>query len=135
MARIFIVDDEQFIIELYRDVLTLKSHTIAGIAYDGEEAIRKYKSFNEKPDIILMDHRMPVKNGVEATREILRLDPRAIIIFGSADVFAESEALAAGARAFLPKPFRIDELLEVVARYSKPEGHGGGRFEGAPVSV
>jgi len=119
MARIFIVDDEQFILELYRDVLTLKGHAILAVAYDGEEAVRRYRAFNEKPDIVLMDHRMPLKNGVEATREILQMNPDAIIIFGSADVFAESEALAAGAKAFLPKPFRIDELLEVVDRYAK----------------
>lgn len=85
-----------------------------GIASDGEEAVRKYKEMSEKPVIIIMDQRMPVKDGVSATQEILKMDPSATIFFGSADLHIEKEALAAGAKGFLLKPFRIEELLQAI---------------------
>jgi len=86
-----------------------------GIASDGEEAVRKYKEMAEKPVVIIMDQRMPVKDGVSATQEILRMDPDATIFFGSADLHIEKEALAAGAKGFLLKPFRIEELLAAIS--------------------
>lgn len=85
-----------------------------GVASDGEEAVQKYKEMAEKPVIIIMDQRMPVRDGVSATQEILRMDPGATIFFGSADLHIEKEAIAAGARGFLLKPFRIEELLAAI---------------------
>ncbi len=61
-----------------------------------------------------MDQRMPVKDGVSATHEILEMDPKATIFFGSADLHIEKEAKAAGAKGFLLKPFRIEELLAAI---------------------
>lgn len=84
------------------------------MASDGEEAVRKYRDMKDKPVIIIMDQRMPVKDGVSATQEILNMDPAATIFFGSADLHIEKEALAAGAKGFLLKPFRIEELLEAI---------------------
>jgi len=84
------------------------------VASDGEEAVRKYRDMKDKPVIIIMDQRMPVKDGVSATQEILNMDPAATIFFGSADLHIEKEALAAGAKGFLLKPFRIEELLEAI---------------------
>ena len=120
MTSVLIVDDELFIVELYRDILQLRGYRISGTAFDGEEALKKYDSSNEKPDVILMDHRMPVMNGVEATREIIRMNPRQKIIFVSADVMIEKEARDAGAIEFLSKPFRMDELIEKMNRVSPP---------------
>ncbi len=85
-----------------------------GVASDGEEAVRKYKEMKEKPVIIIMDQRMPVKDGMSATQEILEMDPSATIFFGSADLHIEKEAIAAGAKGFLLKPFRIEELLAAI---------------------
>ncbi len=68
----------------------------------------------EKPVVIIMDQRMPVKDGVSATHEILEMDPKATIFFGSADLHIEKEAKAAGAKGFLLKPFRIEELLAAI---------------------
>jgi two-component system chemotaxis response regulator CheY len=84
------------------------------VANDGEEAVQKYKDLKEKPVVIIMDQRMPVKDGVSATQEILSMDPKATIFFGSADLHIEKEALAAGAKGFLLKPFRIEELLTAI---------------------
>jgi two-component system chemotaxis response regulator CheY len=66
-----------------------------------------------------MDQRMPVKDGVSATQEILSMDPGAMIFFGSADLHIEKDALAAGARGFLLKPFRIEELLAAINEAEK----------------
>jgi CheY-like chemotaxis protein len=112
MTSVMIVDDELFIVELYRDILQLRGYRVVGTAFDGEEAIRKYNSSQEKPDVIIMDHRMPVMNGVEATKEIMKGNPGQKVIFVSADILVEREAREAGASEFLPKPFRMDDLIE-----------------------
>lgn len=118
MTSVLIVDDELFIVELYRDILQLRGYRVVGTAFDGEEAIRRYTDSTEKPDIVIMDHRMPVMNGVEATKEIIRMNPMQKVIFVSADVLVEKEARDAGATEFLPKPFRMDDLIEKMARVS-----------------
>lgn len=110
----FLVDDEKFIVELYRDILEAHGHKVVDVASDGEEAIRKYKKMKTKPVVVIMDQRMPVRDGVSATQEILRINPDAAIFFGSADLHIEKEALAAGAKGFLLKPFRIEELLAAI---------------------
>jgi len=118
MTSVLIVDDELFIVELYRDILQLRGYRVMGTAFDGEEALKKYGSSQEKPDVIIMDHRMPIMNGVEATKEIMRLNPRQKVIFVSADVLVEKEARDAGAVDFLPKPFRMDDLIEKMEKIS-----------------
>ncbi len=124
MATVFLVDDEKFIVELYRDILEANGHTVVGVASDGEEAVQKYRRMKDKPVIIIMDQRMPVRDGVSATQEILKTDPEAIIFFGSADLHIEKEALAAGARGFLLKPFRIEELLAAIKEAADSKGKG-----------
>jgi len=54
-----------------------------GIANNGEEAIKMFRSFNEKPDIIILDYRMPIKNGLDTLKEILQIDHSSRIIFAS----------------------------------------------------
>jgi two-component system chemotaxis response regulator CheY len=110
MINVFIVDDEPQIQFLYKNVISLLGFNVVGIAGDGEEAINMFKSFSNKPDIILMDHRMPKKNGIEATKEILKLGNHSRIIFTSADSSIREEALAAGAVGFKIKPFTIEKL-------------------------
>lgn len=118
MTSVMIVDDELFIVELYRDILQLRGYKVLTTAFDGEEAVRKYRSANDKPDIIIMDHRMPIMNGVEATKQIIGMNPKQKIVFVSADVLIEKEAREAGAMEFLPKPFRMDDLIEKMERLS-----------------
>jgi two-component system chemotaxis response regulator CheY len=120
MTSVLIVDDELFIVELYRDILQLRGYKVVGTAFDGEEALRKYGNILEKPDVIIMDHRMPIMNGVEATKKIMSMNPKQKVIFVSADVLVEKEARDAGAIEFLPKPFRMDDLIEKMQRISLP---------------
>lgn len=95
-------------------MLESRGHKIVGIASDGDEAVRKYDELSGKPVIVIMDQRMPVKDGVTATQEILRINPNAKILFGSADLQIKGDALKAGAKDFLLKPFRIEELLQAI---------------------
>ncbi len=118
MAKIMIADDDVFLHRVMARVLGLGGHQVVAHAYNGLEAFKKYANLNDKPDVILMDHRMPVMDGVHATKEILRVDPHAKILFISADESAKEEALKAGAAGFLVKPVRstmlfkeIDEVL------------------------
>jgi two-component system chemotaxis response regulator CheY len=113
-ARIFIVDDERTVVESLREILVMNGFDILGWAYDGEEAVRKYASFVPPPDIVIMDYRLPAKNGVEAMAEIFKLDPSARVLFVSADMNARRSALAGGAAGFILKPFGMREFLATV---------------------
>ena len=111
MARIFIVDDEPALHELYGEILEVRGHEIVANAYNGNEAVEIFKGMNEHPEIIIMDHRMPNKDGVETTKEILKINPNTKIIFASADAAVRNDALKSGARSFLSKPFAMTDLL------------------------
>lgn len=108
------MDDETFLHEIYSDFLNLHGHKVVGIAYNGEEAVALFRSFPKKPEIVIMDQRMPVKSGVDATREILAIDAGTRVVFSSADIHARKASAEAGAVAFVQKPFTLEELLRVL---------------------
>ena len=110
----FIVEDDQSLRMLFRKVLSISGFEVIAEAKNGEEAINLYHSFPKKPDIILMDHRMPIKNGIEATKQILKINNRTKIIFTSADNSIKEEALSIGAKSFLDKPFGISQLIDTI---------------------
>lgn len=118
MSTIFIVEDDKSIQLLYTKILKLVGFRIIGIANNGEEAISMFREFNDKPEIIIMDHRMPVKNGIEATKEILLIDNKVKIIFASADKTVKDEALAIGSVGFIDKPFSLDRLVKKIKEVS-----------------
>lgn len=111
--RVFVVDDEEFIRELYKDVFEAKGMTVSE-APSGEEALRILHTIKNRPDIIIMDHRMPGKDGIQTTEEIVRLDPSIPIIFSSADVTVREKALEAGAVSFWAKPFPVGMLVDAM---------------------
>jgi CheY-like chemotaxis protein len=114
---IFLVEDDPDILVLYRIMMERKSgYSILDTATNGQEAIEKYKRFDNKPDLIIMDHRMPVKSGIEATKEIIEADGNVRILFVSADVSVREEALEIGAVGFLEKPSSMDILLDGVEK-------------------
>ena len=112
-ARVFVFDDEDFIRELYRDFFESKGVTVFS-ARNGEEAVRQFQEMKNKPDAIIMDHRMPGKDGIETTKEILRIDPTVPIIFSSADESVREKALEAGAVSFWAKPFPVGLLVNAM---------------------
>ena len=113
-ADILIVEDDYSIQQLYKKLLLLFDFNVVGIAGNGNEAVSMYKSFSKKPDIILMDYRMPIKNGIEATKEILNINNMAKIIFMSADKTIKEEALSLGVAGFKEKPIKIKKLIDII---------------------
>ncbi len=111
---IFIVEDDKSLRNLYERVIKLAGFHISGTAKNGMEAVELYKTFQNKPEIILMDHRMPLKNGLETMKEIIQYDNSAKVIFTSADHVIEKEARREGAIDFLHKPFSNSYLIEKI---------------------
>lgn len=102
------------VIETYREILKIYGFEVVGWSYNGEEAIKKFENLNPRPDVIIMDHRLPMKNGVETTEDILRIDPSAKVLFVSADTSSRSAALSVGAAGFLRKPFELKEFVATI---------------------
>lgn len=119
MASVLIVDDDTFLHKVLDRILSIGNHEVVGHAYDGAQAIEMFVSLNPKPDIILMDHRMPIMNGVTATREIMHMSSETKILFISADETVKKEAIDAGALAFLTKPIRSADLFAAIDSYTK----------------
>jgi len=116
MVKIFIVDDDQSLQRLYILILKDAGFEIIDTALNGKVAVEKFLSLKTKPDIILMDHRMPIKNGLDAMTEILQIDGHEKIIFASADITIKQKALSLGACEFLDKPFKMSKLLTIIRR-------------------
>ena len=121
MTSIMVVDDEVFIVDLYRDILKLKGYDVVATAYDGDEAVKKFRHMEKRPDVVILDHRMPTKNGIDTMNEMLAIDRSSKILFVSADIMIENDALKNGATGFLSKPFSMDELIESIERLDRPE--------------
>ncbi len=114
MISVFIVEDDIAIRNLYLKLLKIFNIQVCGMAENGLEAVNRFKTFNHKPDIIIMDHRMPVKDGIDATKEIVQLDQKAKVIFTSADKSVRNSALSMGAKEFIKKPFSLEKLITVI---------------------
>ena len=111
-----IVDDDADIVNLFVQFLKFKGHQIVDKAFNGEEALEIYENSQNKPDIVIMDHRMPLKSGIETTKEILIKNPNCKIIFVSADYTVRDQALKAGAIGFLEKPIDFNTLFRMIEK-------------------
>jgi len=115
LLSVLIVDDALFMRSMIRDILTNTGRfEVVGEASNGREAVRQYEQL--KPRLVTMDIVMPELDGIEATREILRKDPEAVIIMCSAlgQEALVIESIAAGARDFIVKPFTPEKVIRVV---------------------
>jgi two-component system chemotaxis response regulator CheY len=109
-----IVDDNAFMRNTIKGVLTQAGFDIAAEAADGAEAVSAYS--NARPDLVTMDITMPNMDGVEALKELLRQDPGAKVVMVSA-MGQESlvvEAVTAGAVDFVVKPFEADRVVDAI---------------------
>jgi len=116
LAKIMVVDDAAFLRAMLKDILVKGGHEVIVEAKDGLEAVEKYRAL--RPDLVTMDITMPVMEGVEAVKEIRKLDPRANIVMCSAmgqkDLIIQ--AIQSGAKDFIVKPFQSNRVLEAVNR-------------------
>lgn len=111
---VLIVDDEPSLQFFYEQVLIMNGFEVVGIANNGIEAVSMFKSFSNKPKVILMDQRMPEMSGIEASRLILQIDNRVKVIFITADTSIKEEAISIGVFLFIDKIFTIDELVDAI---------------------
>ena len=115
--KILIVDDAQFTRNMLKNIINKSDYAeVIGEASNGEEAISMYKKL--KPDLTTMDLVMPIRGGIESTEDILKMDPNAIIVVVSAlgQEALVLEAAKKGAKDFIQKPFKPQQILEVIER-------------------
>lgn len=122
MANILVVDDAVFMRKILSDVLTKDGHKIVGEAENAKEAVELYKKL--KPDIVTLDIIMPDVDGVDAMKaikEINAFDKDAKIIMVSAMGQQELvvEAIQAGAKDFIVKPFQSSRVTDAINRLLK----------------
>ncbi|MHA1156198.1 MAG: response regulator [Candidatus Heimdallarchaeota archaeon] len=115
MAKIMIVDDMVVIQKMLREILSIKGHQVVFTASNGQQAIDYFSNpNNEQPEIVIMDHRMPGKDGLNTSKEFLAIDNSVKIIFVSADESVREEALTSGASDYLIKPITIRSMLNII---------------------
>ena len=115
-ASVLICDDAIFMRTMLADILTGAGFQVVGEAENGMEAVEHYRRL--KPDLVTMDIVMPQMGGIDAVREILKEHGTARILMCSAmgQQALVTEAIQAGARDFVVKPFQPSRVLEAVKR-------------------
>ncbi|GGE65457.1 response regulator [Priestia taiwanensis] len=116
MGKILIVDDAAFMRMMIKDILVKNGFEVCGEAENGQQAIEKFKE--TQPDLVTMDITMPEMDGIQALKEIRKTNPNAKIIMCSAmgQQAMVIEAIQAGAKDFIVKPFQADRVIEAITK-------------------
>ncbi|WP_232697043.1 response regulator [Brevibacillus daliensis] len=114
--KVLIVDDAAFMRMMIKEILSKNGFTVVGEASDGAQAIEKYKELG--PDLVTMDITMPEMDGIAALKEIRKIDPSARVIMCSAmgQQSMVIDAIQAGAKDFIVKPFQADRVIEAIKK-------------------
>ncbi|HDX9579754.1 response regulator [Bacillus cytotoxicus] len=115
--KILVVDDAVFMRTMIKNLLQSNSDfEIIGEAENGIEAIQKYKEL--QPDIVTLDITMPEMDGLEALKEIIKIDANAKIVICSAmgQQGMVLDAIKSGAKDFIVKPFQADRVIEALTK-------------------
>ena len=115
-ARVLIADDASFMRQMIREIIEPEGYEVVGEATDGVEAVEQYQRLH--PDIVTMDIVMPKRSGIDAVRGILEKSPGARVVMCSAlgQETLVMEALQAGAKDFIVKPFKPDNVLATLKK-------------------
>ena len=122
MARVLVADDASFMRQMIREIVEAEGHEVVGEASDGDEAVEEFKRLH--PDVTTMDIVMPRRSGIDAVKGIMQLDPKACVVMCSAlgQETLVQEALQAGAKDFIVKPFKPESVVSTIAKViEKPE--------------
>ncbi|GAA3662221.1 response regulator [Asaccharospora irregularis] len=116
MKRVLIVDDAAFMRMSIKNMLANYEFEVVGEAENGIQAIEKYQEL--QPDIVTMDITMPELDGIQALREIKKLDPSASVVMVSAlgQEARMKEAIIYGAKGFIVKPFKEELLISALSK-------------------
>ncbi|MFO7317247.1 MAG: response regulator [Bacilli bacterium] len=114
--KILIVDDAAFMRMMIKDILLKNGYEIVGEASDGIQAVEKYLELH--PDLVTMDITMPEMDGITALKKIKEIDPNAVVIMCSAmgQQAMVIDAIQAGAKDFIVKPFQADRVIEAIKK-------------------
>ena len=115
-ARIMIVDDAAFMRKRIRNILVKEGYEVVAESSNGREAVENYQEF--KPELVTMDITMPEMDGIAALKEIRALDPDAKVVMCTAmgQKNMVVEAIQAGAKDFIVKPFQPDRVVEALQK-------------------
>ena len=121
MARILVADDASFMRQMIREIVEEEGHEVVAEASDGIEAIEQFKKHH--PDVVTMDIVMPRRSGIDAVKGIIEIDPTACVVMCSAlgQETLVQEALQAGARDFIVKPFKPDAVTATLRKVIEKE--------------
>lgn len=119
--RVLIADDTDFYRAVLHDILTRGGYEIAGEAANGAEAVAMASEL--RPDIVILDIIMPVKNGIEAARQMSGWQDPPLIVMCTSMGFepVADEAMRAGARAYIVKPLSSEQVLKTLRCLYEPE--------------
>ncbi|HBY20885.1 MAG: two-component system response regulator [Clostridiales bacterium GWE2_32_10] len=114
--NILVVDDAAFMRMMVKDILVKNGYEVVGEAENGLRAVERYKE--TEPDLVIMDITMPEMDGIEAVKQIKKINNAAKIIMCSAmgQQGMVIESIQAGARDFIVKPFQADRIIEAVKK-------------------
>lgn len=117
--RVLIADDALFMREMIKEIIQQDGYEVVGEAANGSEAVSKHRQL--KPDITTMDIVMPIKSGIQAVQDIRKecSEARIIIISALGQDSLVIEALEAGAKDFIVKPFKAGKVLEVMKKVAQ----------------
>ncbi len=112
--KVLITDDAAFMRMMIKEILTKNGFEVVGEASDGAQAVELYKELS--PDLVTMDITMPEMDGITALKEIKKIDPNARVVMCSAmgQQAMVIDAIQAGAKDFIVKPFQADRVLEAI---------------------
>ena len=121
MARVLVADDASFMRQMIREIVESEGFEVCGEAADGVEAVDEFKRL--QPDVVTMDIVMPLKSGIDAVRGIMALDPTACVVMCSAlgQETLVTEAIQAGAKDFIVKPFKPDAVIDTLKKVLEKE--------------
>jgi two-component system chemotaxis response regulator CheY len=116
MVKVLIVDDAAFMRMMLKNIIEKSGHEVVGEAENVPMAVELYKS--AKPDLVTMDITMPKLSGIEGVKQIMEMDPKANIIMVSAmgQQAMVMEAIKAGAKDFIVKPFQQERIIKAVEK-------------------
>ena len=114
--KILITDDAAFMRMMIKNIVTKAGYEVIGEAENGAQAVEMYKE--HKPDLVTMDITMPEMDGIQTVKAIKEIDPNANIVMCSAmgQQAMVMEAIQAGAKDFIVKPFQQDRILQTIER-------------------
>jgi len=116
MKTVLVVDDSNFMRRIIKNYLARYDFGVVGEADNGRSGVERYKELN--PDIVTMDVTMKVMNGIEATKQIMKISAAAkvLIVSSMGQELVVRDAIISGAKGFIVKPFQEEQFVEALKK-------------------